>query len=82
MACGYFIQTSDGTIWIAMARSGLCRYDGVGFTCYDEKDGEIRVVQSLLEDSNGQLWVGTSNGVYKWDGLKFWNWTKRDAIGG
>ena len=76
-------QGSNGIIWIAVARSGLCSYDGATFTCYDEGDGAgIRVVQSIFEDANGQLWFGTSNGVYRFDGKTFTNWTKKDAAAG
>jgi ligand-binding sensor domain-containing protein len=75
-------ETRDGTLWVAVARTGLCSYDGVSFTCYDARDGAgIRVVQSLLEDANGQLWVGTSHGVYRFDGGRFTNWAKWEAIG-
>lgn len=84
-------QGSDGIIWIAVARTGLCSYDpstalrpgGAMFMCYDERDGAgIRVVQSIFEDASGQLWFGTSNGVYRFDGKTFTNWTKKDAVGG
>ncbi len=75
-------QTSDGAIWAAVSRIGLCRYDGNVFTCYGEEHGEgIRVVQSLMEDRAGALWVGTSAGVYRWDGARFINWTRTDALG-
>ncbi len=75
-------QDSGGIIWIAVSRIGLCSYDGTTFTCYGDKEGAgIRVVQSLLEDESGQLWIGTSNGVYKLSGGTFMNWTKADAIG-
>lgn len=77
------LETSDGKLWIAMAKSGLCRYDGQEFACYGETDGAgIRVVQSLLEDREGRLWVGTSEGVYRWDGVGFVRWTKADALAG
>lgn len=75
-------QTSDAMLWIAVAKNGLCRYDGSTFTCYDERDGEgLRVVQSLMEDREGRLWIGTSNGVYHYEGGRFANWTKADAQG-
>jgi ligand-binding sensor domain-containing protein len=84
-------QASNGIIWIAVARRGLCSYDPSRalaadrkhVTCYNEKDGTgIRVVQSILEDANGQLWFGTSGGVYKFNGAQFTNWTKKEALGG
>lgn len=75
------LRTSDGILWIAMAKSGLCSFDGRAFTCFDEQAGEgIRVVQSLLEDRNGQLWVGTSNGLYRYIGGQFTPFTKEMAL--
>ncbi len=74
-------QDSAGIIWMSVARTGLCSYDGRTFICYNEKDGAgIRVVQSILEDASGQLWFGTSGGVYRFIGGKFTNWTKEDAL--
>ena len=76
-------QDSSGLIWISVTRTGLCSYDGKTFTCYGEEDGAgIRVVQSLMEDASGQLWIGTSNGVYRFNGGRFTNWTKKEAVGG
>jgi len=76
-------QTMDGTLWIAVAKVGLCRYDGTSFTCYDERDGAgIRVVQSLFEDNEGQLWVGTSEGVYRHRDGYFTAFSKEDALSG
>ncbi|MBL7950931.1 MAG: hypothetical protein JNM62_04370 [Flavobacteriales bacterium] len=77
------LERTDGKLWISMAKTGLCQYDGKDFVCYDETDGEgIRVVQSLLEDHDGQMWLGTSDGVYRWDGVGFARWTKADALAG
>ena len=28
---------------------------------------------SIYQDSKGYLWIGTSNGVSRWDGIKFKN---------
>ena len=48
-------------------------------TCYNEKDGlGNQYVQSILEDGAGHLWIGTSGGVYRFDGKRS-NWTKMDA---
>ncbi len=75
-------QDSSGIIWISVSRVGLCSYDGASFTCYGEEVGAgIRVVQSILEDASGQLWIGTSSGVYRFNGGRFTNWTKQEAVG-
>lgn len=76
------LQDQAGLIWASADGYGLCRYDGKIFTCYTENDGAaLTNVQSLLEDANGQLWVGTSSGVYRFIGGTFINWTKADAVG-
>ena len=74
-------QDSNGMIWIGVTRVGLCSYDGKAFRCYNEKDGAgIRVIFNALEDTDGQLWFGTGEGVYRLVGGAFANWTKEDAL--
>ena len=57
------LQDSKGYLWFA-TRSGLNRYDGYKFVIYanDPKDSTTLSddgTNSLFEDSNGTLWVGT-----------------------
>lgn len=80
-------QDEAGLIWISAVSYGLCSLDpstlktGSGtFTCHTERDAPaLRNVQSILEDAQGQLWIGTSGGVYRYQGGTFTNWTKQDA---
>ncbi|MFZ1687309.1 MAG: two-component regulator propeller domain-containing protein [Flavobacteriales bacterium] len=75
-------QDSAGIIWIGASAYGLCSYDGKTFTCHTDRDGAgLKNVQSILEDANGQLWIGTSSGVHRYEGGRFVNWTKREAVG-
>ena len=54
--------SSDGFIWIG-GSGGLIRYDGTDFERQDPSGG-ITGVNTLFEDSKGNLWVGTNdNGV-------------------
>ncbi|MBK8497982.1 MAG: regulator [Flavobacteriales bacterium] len=70
-----------GIIWISTTYAGACSYNGTRFTCYQRPEGlDNSSVHSILEDASGQLWVGTANGVYRFDGMRFSNWTKRDAL--
>lgn len=73
----------SGVLWTSAVNYGLCSYDGKSFTCYTEQDAaSLKNAQSLLEDADGQLWIGTSSGVYRLVGGKFINWTKEDALAG
>jgi len=60
-------QDSHGYIWIG-TNTGVCRYDGFGFTSFRNYIGDSTSLSSsqisaLNEDENGNIWVGTRNGV-------------------
>ena len=37
-------------------------------------------IYTMLEDKNGNIWVGTMNGVSKYNGLNFENFNKKDGL--
>ncbi|MCC7503247.1 MAG: hypothetical protein IT229_12000 [Flavobacteriales bacterium] len=77
------LQDRSGAVWASADGYGLCSYSGKAFTCFSERDcAALNNVQSLLEDASGQLWVGTSSGVYRYSNGRFTNWTKVYAVGG
>jgi len=57
-------QTTDGYIWVA-TRTGLVRFDGVTFTPWVPKKGQLpsRGFSYLLGARDGSLWIGTSGGL-------------------
>lgn len=53
-------QTRDGYLWVATGE-GVARFDGVRFTVFDNNNTPAiknNHVLSLLEDRQGNLWVG------------------------
>ncbi len=54
-------KTKDGYLWIA-TYGGLVRFDGTNFREFPELM-QISGVRSLLEDSKGNLWVGSDDGA-------------------
>lgn len=75
------MEDREGRVWIGIVGDGLYRYDGASFFLYSQKDGLASAhIQSLLQDTNGTIWVGTSGGAYRYDGTKFVNFT-RDQVG-
>ena len=62
------VQTKDGFINIG-TYEGLVKFDGVAFTAYKQrKDNDLKFfsVRTILEDSKGNLWVGSNDeGVQK-----------------
>jgi len=60
------IQDKDGFLWFGTA-DGLNRYDGYQFKVYKYDPDDIHSIAdnsilSLLEDSKGNLWIGTGKG--------------------
>ncbi len=61
---------SDG-IWIA-TRSGLNRFDGQQFQSWPAQDGHPTTeLRALLRRSGGELWTGSDEGVFQFDGTEF-----------
>ncbi len=57
------LQSHDGYLWLGTQR-GLVRFDGLRFTPFSGGDGvslENSWVRSLLEDGQGNIWIGTND---------------------
>lgn len=49
---------------------------------YTEKDGlPHAIIYRVMQDSKGYLWVSTDNGLSRFDGSQFVNYTKSDGLG-
>ena len=68
------IEDGNGTVWFARSRgidaAGLCQVIGVGMRCYGKTDGVPDSggsgAGSLIEDTMGNLWIGSSTEVLRW----------------
>ncbi|MCB0805854.1 MAG: hypothetical protein KDC05_08655 [Bacteroidales bacterium] len=75
------LQDSLGFIWLGTYEKGLIRYDGIEFKSYTydpehfSADSELlsapgsNTITSLFEDSFGYIWIGTINGLYRYNRL-------------
>jgi ligand-binding sensor domain-containing protein len=66
----------SGNMWFSAKRSPLYRYDGNAFTKLDEQDEVTSLAFTILEDSNGRLWLSGTNGLFRHDGESFVKVTK------
>jgi ligand-binding sensor domain-containing protein len=79
------MQDNAGNIWFATSGAGVYRYDGKGFVNFTMKDGlNSNIVQCIMQDFKGNIWVGTKDGVCRFDGKKFTDfalpWTRTPII--
>ena len=60
-------ETSDGRVWLGTSDKGLFYLDR-GRISPVRLPGESRNVRSLLPLENGELWIGTERGIFRWNG--------------
>jgi len=61
------IETSDGRVWLGTRDKGLF-YLEHGRTSPVRLPGKSGHVRSLLRLENGDLWIGTERGIFRWNG--------------
>lgn len=62
-----FCEDSDGLLWLGTTRNGLMRYYNGELTGFDGEKSMINLrIETILEDNEGNLWVGTRNGFFQY----------------
>jgi ligand-binding sensor domain-containing protein/signal transduction histidine kinase len=71
----------DHTLWIGMEGGGLIRYrDGI-FRQFSAPEGLTNgFVRAIREDSQGRLWVGTDEGLFRFDHERLYRVDKNGEI--
>jgi ligand-binding sensor domain-containing protein len=68
--CG--LQDKTGNLWFGTTGRGVYKYDGKTFTQFTIADGlNSNTVWSMLEDTEGNIWIGTNKGLCRYDGKTF-----------
>ena len=69
-----------GNIWFSSEGYGIYRFKNNQFSHFGKGEGlPAHAVQSIFEDKNGLLWIGSGNGLYIFDGQRFTEFTKDRA---
>lgn len=88
-----FVKSKNGMVWFG-TYGALIGYDGKQFKIFDNGSlgfngtTEFLHIRSIMEDSKGNLWIGNNcggspiggNGVIKYDGKEFINFTKQHQL--
>jgi len=64
------LPTRDGAVWIATTGHGLVRFFNGQFQAWTTDTGlASNRVGGLVEDAAGTVWIGTTGGLQRWDGM-------------
>jgi len=75
------LRDSHGDIWLGTDNSGLGRVHNGTLKTYRQSDGlPANSIQTICEDRAGNLWIGTMNGIGRWDGKRFSQFGKADGL--
>ncbi len=70
------IEDNTGKLWFGTRGDGVCFYDGNNFHNFKNKEGlPFNQVRSIIKDKNGNLWFGGNDGLWRYDGKLFTNFT-------
>ena len=68
------MEARDGTFWIGTMGSGLLRWDRqdrkaglANFRRYGKRDGLAQNIFAAVEGADGEIWLSSSNGLYRFD---------------
>jgi ligand-binding sensor domain-containing protein len=62
---------TNGTIWVGTRGEGFYVNSGSGFLKTSVSSFDKITVNVIEEDQSGNIWLGTNNGLIKWDGTSF-----------
>jgi signal transduction histidine kinase/ligand-binding sensor domain-containing protein len=69
LAVDAILEDREGTVWVGETAIGigrLCAIQNASAQCYGEDGSLGGGVESLYEDSLGNLWAATANGLWRW----------------
>lgn len=71
----------NGNLWFSIQGEGVYRYDGTRFTNFTTKDGLCsNNVGPIIQDREGNIVIGTSSGICKYDGNTFMHIAATDTL--
>ncbi len=73
---GLIFEDSKGNYWFGSHKEGIAIFNGKSFEYLTiDKGLPSHQISSIQEDDSGNIWIGTSNGVSRYDGTRITNYT-------
>lgn len=77
----YIYKRSDGSFWFVIQNGGICSIDGDNLIILDESTGLVQnEVESMYEDQDGVLYIGTRGGMSRVEKGKITNYTTESGL--
>jgi len=77
------LRDRDGALWFGTLGQGLYRASGDHIEQFTRRDGlSSDVVEALTEDREGNLWIGTANGLDRLSEPKVARWSTVEGLSG
>ena len=75
------LKDSRGHLWFGSSGNGIIMYNGMYWTHLIKNDGLVgNMVYDIIEDSEGNIWMSTSEGLSMYNGLEFKNFTQDSEL--
>lgn len=75
------IRKATGEIWLSSVKDGLFSIKGGKLTQYTTADGlPTNLLNSVMEDDVGNLWIGTENGLVRYRDGKFRTYSIKEGL--
>ncbi|MBI4645217.1 MAG: PAS domain S-box protein [Bacteroidia bacterium] len=75
--------THEGILWVGTDDKGVFIYNNPYFRNLTSDNGLANNrVFTICEDANGNIWIGTQNGVSRYNGATFLNYSTKDGLCG
>jgi serine phosphatase RsbU (regulator of sigma subunit)/ligand-binding sensor domain-containing protein len=77
------VEDTKGNLWFATYGGGASWYDGQQMRTLTVEDGLVsNFLTAVEEDADGDLWFGSPDGVSRYDGTRFSNFTEDSGLAG
>jgi ligand-binding sensor domain-containing protein/two-component sensor histidine kinase len=75
------LTAADGTLWIGTEGGGVVSYRNRSFHAWSKADGLTNgYIRALREDRAGAIWLGTDDGLFRWQAGKIERVDGRDGV--
>lgn len=76
-------QDKRGNIWVGTLRHGLWQYNNNDWVQYTDQRGLLsNTIYTILEDHQGNLWLGSKQGLSKLKGQSITHYTEKEGLSG